>query len=300
MTQQRRKFMVTGGAGFIGSHIVDLLIEQGHEVIILDDLSSGREQNIHPQAVFQKIDIRIFDEVYTHMTGVSGVFHCAAIVSVQFSLEHPEETRDINVQGTYNILRAAAKQGVKRVVFSSSSAVYGESVGALNEEAPLRPQSPYGIQKLISEYDTRALVMSSKLEAVILRYFNVYGPRQRGDSPYAGVIARFLETASKDQSLTIFGDGSQTRDFIHVKDVARANLIAMEAKVISGEIFNIGSGISTSVKQIAEQISTKVEHVAPRIEPKHSLAEISKARSVLKWSPEILLKEGIHSMYYEK
>jgi len=217
-----------------------------------------------------------------------GIFHMAAIVSVQFSIEHPEETFEINVTGTKNVYEAA---GGVRIIFSSSSAVYGDvPADAISENAPLNPKSPYGEHKKTGE----------QYATVSLRYFNVFGSRQRGDSAYAGVIARFLKMNQSGKPLTVFGDGLQTRDFVHVSDVVAANIAAMDALIVSGEAINVGSGIATSVQQIAEIFAEKsplgrnaIQYLPPRIEPKNSLADISKAQKLLKWSPKVTLKQGI-------
>jgi UDP-glucose 4-epimerase len=289
-----KKYVVTGGAGFIGSHLVDALVARGDKVAIVDDLSSGLRANINPQATFYEADIRdaaALGKILSEFPP-DGIFHMAAIVSVQFSIEHPEDTFEVNVTGIKNIFNAAKKA---RIVFSSSSAVYGDVISgdvpaAVSETAPLNPKSPYGMHKKMGE----------QYADISLRYFNVYGPRQRGDSSYAGVIARFLEMTRQNKSLSIFGDGSQTRDFVHVSDVVAANILAMENTNISGEAINIGSGKATSVKEIAEifggdsvESGVAIEYMPPRIEPKNSLADISKAQKTLKWSPKMLLSKGI-------
>ena len=293
-----KKYVVTGGAGFIGSHIVDALIARGDMVVVIDDLSSGFRENISPLAEFHRVDIRDIDAVRTVFRGdIDGVFHCAAIVSVQYSLEHPKDTARINIDGTKNILQVSAETNVRRLVFCSSAAVYGNaSIAAVTETVLPDPQSPYGIQKLRGEQECIAYATQGVFETVILRYFNVYGHRQRGDSSYAGVIALFVRTYLAHKSLTIFGDGSQTRDFINVSDVVSANLAAMSTAGISGQVFNIGSGTSTSVKELARVIGGTIEYAPARIEIRNSLADISKARHMLSWFPRIELREGIQTL----
>ena len=292
---EQKKYIVTGGAGFIGSHIVDALIARGDSVVVIDDLSSGNIENINKKAVFHRVDIRDVDALRKVFDqSVQGIFHCAAIVSVQYSIEHPEETEMINVEGTRNVLKVASEKGVIRVIFCSSAAVYGETTEtAVNESVKANPQSPYGKDKLEGEIECIRYAKDTNLETVILRYFNVFGTRQRGDSSYAGVIARFIELRNESKPLTIFGDGSQTRDFVNVKDVVSANLKAMDTSSISGEVINIGSGKATSVKEIAKIISSTVLFAPARKEVKNSLADITKAKSTLHWSPIVSLKEGI-------
>jgi UDP-glucose 4-epimerase len=285
-----KKYIVTGGAGFIGSHLTDSLLKDGHEVIVIDNMFTGLVSNLNTGASFKKIDIRdktALEKIFLKERP-DGVFHLAAVVSVQFSLEHPEETFEVNVTGTKNVGEAARKVGA-RMIFSSSSAVYGEQKDQepIVESAPLNPKSPYGEHKKTSE----------AWSDISLRYFNVYGERQRGDSPYAGVIARFLILKKERKPMTIFGDGSQTRDFVHVRDVVAANLKAMKS-TLTKEVMNIGSGKAISIKEIADMFGGPIDYMPPRIEPKHSLADISKAKKLLKWSPSISLQEGIKKLRF--
>lgn len=285
-----KKYIVTGGAGFIGSHLVDSLVKEGHEVVIIDNLSAGLASNLNSKASFEKIDIRdktAMEELFLKEKP-DGVFHLVAIVSVQFSLEHPEEALEVNVTGTKNVYEIAKKFDA-RMIFSSSSAVYGEPErqGPIAESSQLNPKSPYGEHKKTSE----------AWSDISLRYFNVYGPRQRGDSPYAGVIARFLTFSKEHKPLTIFGDGSQTRDFIHVNDVVAANIKAM-GTTLTKEAINIGSGKAISIKEIVDMFGGPIDYMPPRIEPKHSLADISKAEKLLKWSPSVSLQEGIKKLRF--
>jgi UDP-glucose 4-epimerase len=283
-----KKYIVTGGAGFIGSHLTDSLVKEGYEVVIIDNMSTGLASNLNPKASFEKIDIRdkmAVEELFLKEKP-DGVFHLAAIVSVQFSLEHPEETFEVNVTGTKNVGEVARKVGAK-MIFSSSSAVYGEPPDQrpITESSPLNPKNPYGEHKKAGE----------AWSDISLRYFNVYGGRQRGDSPYAGVIARFLALSKEHKPLTIFGDGSQTRDFVHVRDVVAANLKATKS-ILAKEAINIGSGKAVSIKRLADMFGGHVNYMPPRIEPKHSLADISKAKKFLGWSPRVTLEEGIKEL----
>jgi UDP-glucose 4-epimerase len=296
MQSSKKTYIVTGGAGFIGSHLVDALIERGHEVRVIDNLSSGSVSNVNPKATLFKLNICDLEAMRPVFAGADGVFHMAAIVSVQYSLEHPEEARAVNLEGTRNVIEAAKANQVKRLVFSSSSAVYGEKDGAITETASTDPQSPYGAQKLEGEKLCFSREGDSALEAIALRYFNVYGPRQRGDSAYSGVIARFLKLKREGKPFSIYGDGSQTRDFISVHDIVSANIIAMDSKDVEGEPINIGSGKATSVKELAEVIGGEIEYLPARIEPKNSLSNISKAKELLIWNPTVPLKEGINEL----
>lgn len=293
MSFQKRIYVVTGGAGFIGSHLVDVLIEHGHEVRVIDNLSSGIQAQVNPKASFFNVDICDRQALKPLFKDADGVFHLAAIVSVQYSLEHPEEAKTVNVEGTRNVFEVAKEMGVKRLVFSSSSAVYGEKDGAIIESASTKPVNPYGVQKLEGE---KLCFREAGIETVALRYFNVYGSRQRGDSPYSGVIARFLKFKKEGKPLSVFGDGSQTRDFVSVHDVVQANIAAIYSDKAAGQAFNIGSGKAVSVKGLAEAVGGPIKYLSPRIEAKNSLADISKAREILGWSPKISLKEGIEEL----
>ncbi|HAE36462.1 MAG: hypothetical protein UR85_C0005G0030 [Candidatus Nomurabacteria bacterium GW2011_GWF2_35_66] len=289
------KIIVTGGAGFIGSHIVDALVEEGHEVHIVDDMSAGKEENINPKATMHKLDIRDGEALLPIFAGATYVFHEAAIPQVQYSIEHPVETNDINVNGTLNVLEACRLNKVKRVVFASSCSVYGdqERLPIVEDMVP-HPISPYALHKYIGEGHMKLYSEIYELETVCLRYFNVYGPRQSVDGSYPLVIARFLDLKKNGQKLIIVGTGENTRDYVNVADVARANILAMKGeKVGKGEVINIGTGYQASVNRIAELVGGEVEHIAPRLEPKSLQASISKAKELLGWEPSISLEEGI-------
>ncbi len=277
-----KKYIVTGGSGFIGSYIVRELIKKGHEVIIYD-LKHG------------KSDIRKLDDLVKISQGCHGIFHLAAIASIPYSIENPKETFDVNFTGTLNILEAARINKIKRVVFSSSSAVYGvQKKFPAKETDPCNPQNPYAIQKYMGE---KLCSMYSKLydvETVCLRYFNVFGKGQSAEGAYAGVIPKFLLLKSKGEPLSIVGDGKQTRDFIHVTDVVNANLKAMFGpKSLSGEVFNIGSGIETSVNKIADIFGGEKRYIPARMEVKRSLSNSSKANSLLGWIPKVPFEKGL-------
>ncbi|HAQ02950.1 TPA: hypothetical protein DEP30_04040 [Candidatus Nomurabacteria bacterium] len=289
------KIIVTGGAGFIGSHIVDMLVLDGHEVHIIDDMSAGKPENINPKATMHKLDIRDGEALLPIFASATYVFHEAAVPQVQYSIEHPFITNDINVNGTLSVLEACRLNKVKRIIFASSCSVYGDQDKLpIVEDMIPHPISPYALHKSIGEGYMKLYAQIYGLETVCLRYFNVYGPRQSVDGSYPLVIARFLDLRKKGQKLIIVGSGENTRDYVNVADVARANILAMKGeKVGKGEVINIGTGYQASVNRIAELVGGEVEHIAPRLEPKSLQAGISKAKELLGWEPSISLEEGI-------
>lgn len=289
------KIIVTGGAGFIGSHIVDDLVLGGYEVHIVDNMSAGKEENINPKAIMHKVDIRDRDQLMKIFEGARYVFHEAAMPRVQYSIENPTETNDVNVNGLLCVLEACRQNKVKRLIFASSSAIYGEpDVLPTREDMPINPMSPYAVHKYIGEIHLKLYAKIYGLETVCLRYFNVYGPRMNPDGAYPLVIGYFMKLLSQGKLLSITGDGTQTRDFVNVKDVARANLLAMKSdKVGKGEVVNIGGGERFSINYIAELIGGNVEYIAPRIEPHDTESDISKAKELLNWAPSVSLEEGI-------
>ena len=229
------------------------------------------------------------------MKGATYVFHLAALPRVQYSIEHPIETHDVNITGTLNVFIAAKEGEVKRVVYSASSSAYGDQKTLpLVETMSPNPKSPYGLQKYVGELYGKVWSTIHGLETVSLRYFNVYGPRLNPDGAYALAIGKFLKQRKEEKSLTIWGDGTQTRDFTHVRDVVRANILAAESKNVGkGEVINVGAGRNFSVNQLAKLIGGKVVHEPPRLEPHDTLADNSLARKLLGWAPEIKLEDGI-------
>lgn len=282
------KVVVTGGAGFIGSHLVDELLDQGYKVIVLDDLSTGRLSNL------QRIDdIELYGCDVTRsplglaaiIKGAECVFHLAAKTSVQESLEYPDLYTQTNVVGTASMLEACRLAGVKRFVFSSTSAIYGNTnVFPTTEDVNPSPISPYALSKLIGENYCKFYSEVYGISTVCLRYFNVYGNRVNPNGSYRSVIPVFIEQRLAGKPLTITNDGHQARDFVNVVDVAKANIAAMQFSG-KGHVINIGSGTSVSVNQIAEIIGGKTENVGFRLEPKVSLASIERAKSILNWNP---------------
>jgi len=290
------KYLVTGGAGFIGSHLTDKLIEQGHKVIVIDNLSTGKKENLNPKADFHNLDICDFDKIKPLFKDIDFVFHLAAIPRVPTSVEDPVGTSKNNILGTLNIFKAASDNGVKRIVFASSSSVYGDQ-----KESPLRenmapdPISPYALQKLVGEQFAKLFNHLYKIPIISLRYFNVYGPRTDPDSEYSLVIGKFLKQKAENKSLTIFGDGKQTRGFCYVDDVNEANIKAMKSeKLKGGEVINISSGESYSVNYLADLISGEIQYLPPRPgDVLHTKADITLANNLLEWQPKVSFIEGV-------
>jgi len=289
------KVVVTGGAGFIGSHVADALAERGFAVHVIDNLSGGKREQVHPKATLHVLDITDFDAIAPVIKDARFVFHLAALPRVPYSIEHPRETHDANINGTLNVLEAARRGGVSRVIYSASSSAYGnQDTMPLHEDMPARPLSPYGLQKYVGELKCRVWSEVYGLPTVSLRYFNVYGPRASHEGAYALVIAKFLKQRSEGKPMTVTGTGEQTRDYTHVRDVVAANLLAAESeKVGNGEVLNIGAGANASVNKIAELIGGPVEYIPPRLEPMHTLADNSRARVLLGWLPSVTLSDGI-------
>lgn len=293
-----KKTIVTGGAGFIGSHIVDSLVDLGHDVHIIDNMSSGTEINVNPKAVLHKLDIRNFEEIKDLFIGATYVFHEAALPQVQFSIENPIETHEVNVTGTLNVLEASRQALVKRVIFASSSAIYGDQETLpYIESMPALPLSPYGAHKYIGEVYCKLYSKIYNLESVCLRYFNVYGPRQSVDGAYPSVIAKFIDMYKKGDKLTITGNGEQTRSFVHVSDIVNANILAMQSENIGcGEIINIGTNENYSINRIADLIGGEIDYIAKRIEPFTTSADINKAKQKIGWEPKINIENGIKEL----
>ncbi len=291
----KTKVVVTGGAGFIGSNLVRELVKKDFDVHVIDNLAGGSREVVDAGATLHELDIRNLESIIPVFAGAQYVFHLAALPRVQFSIEFPEETHSVNVTGTLNVLIASEKAKVKRVVYSASSSAYGDQkTMPLREDLPANPKSPYGLQKHVGELMCRVWSEVYGLPTVSLRYFNVYGPGQSEKGAYALVIAKFLKQKREGGALTITGDGEQTRDFTSVHDVVRANMLAAEAAgVTNGEVFNIGAGNNYTIKKVAELIGGAVEHIPERLEPKHTLADNSKARKILGWEPKVTLEEGI-------
>ena len=285
------KYVVVGGAGFIGSNIVDKLVEQNHEVVVIDNLSTGKRENINPKVQLEYMDIsdpkqdKNMTEV---MKGADSVFLLAAKARVQPSIENPVEYETNNTIGTLNVLKCASDAGVRRVVYSASSSAYGNTEKLPSVESdPVNPLSPYGAQKYYGEVMCKMFSEVYGLETVSLRYFNIYGERQNVGGAYAMVIGIFVDQLLKGEPMTIRGDGEQRRDFTYVGDVVNANILASQSeKVGNGEVINIGNGDNRSINEIADMIGDNKVNVDPVIEPPETLADNSKARELLGWEPK--------------
>jgi UDP-glucose 4-epimerase len=301
-----RKVLVTGGAGFIGSHLVDALVERGVQVRVLDNLSTGRLENlrkVREQIDFIEVDLNDVTAVARAVTGMDCIFHQAAIASVPRSVAQPLETHAACATGTLALLVAARKAGVPRLVYAGSSSAYGDSPKPKKQESDqLLPISPYASAKLSGEMYCQAFAAMKAVETVTLRYFNVFGPRQDPNSEYSAVIPKFITTLLSGKPPTIFGDGTQSRDFVFVGDVVQANLRAAEAKPdeVSGRVFNIATGKAVTLVELIAQLNkllgTKVQpkHDAPRVgDVRESLADISQAKKHLGYEPQISFEEGL-------
>ena len=296
--------LVTGGAGFIGSHVVDGLVEKGHSVRVLDDFSTGREANLAPGAGRVEVvrgTVTDPETVRKAFAGVAWVFHLAALPSVQRSVENPVASHEACATGTLNVLDAARQAGVRRVVYAASSSAYGDTPGTVRKETDaLSPMSPYAAAKLAGEHYCKCFTTVYGLETVRLRFFNIFGPRQDATNPYSGVIALFIGAMSGGRAPTVYGDGSQSRDFTYVGNAVQAVLKAAEAPAAVGNVYNVGNGSSTSVlglvKHLNELLGTRIE---PRFAParagdvRYSEADITRAQQDLGFAPAVSFKEGL-------
>ncbi len=303
-----KKALITGGAGFIGSHIADALVENGCRVIIVDNLATGNLSNIEhlkEDITFIESDIRDGEMLINAARNCDVIFHQAAVVSVPQTVEEPIESAMVNDIGTLNVMEAARKNGVKRVVYASSCAVYGDAPELPKvENMRVRPQTPYAVQKYTGELNANVFYDLYGLETVGLRYFNVFGPRQDPSSPYSGVISIFMSKAAGKETPLIFGDGNQYRDFVFVKDVVKANLLAACAENIGSHVFNIGTGRYISVNDLWNMICGKSGfEIKPEYKPgragdiRESLADINLAEEILKYKPDYSFEQGFDITY---
>jgi UDP-glucose 4-epimerase len=298
------RYLVTGGAGFIGSNIVDELVRRGQDVVVLDDLSSGKEENL--AALGSKVDLRIgtiadLAAVQSACSGIDYVIHLAARTSVPRSVANPLETNRVNIDGTLNVLVAARDAKVRRLVFAASSSAYGETAELPKTESmPASPISPYGVTKLAGELYAQVFGRAYGLENVSLRYFNVFGPRQDPSSQYSGVLSRFMLAVIRGESPVIFGDGEQSRDFTYIANVVDVTLRACEVPGASGMVMNGGTGARITLNQVIKLLEkitgkkTTAEYDPPRVgDIKDSQADISLARKVLGYQPSVNFEEGL-------
>ena len=302
------RYLVTGGAGFIGSNTVDELVRRGHSVVVLDDLSSGKEDNlaeIRNKITFIKGSITDIEVVRKAMHEAEYVLHLAARTSVPRSVKDPIETNKINIDGTLNVLVAAKEVKVKRVVFAASSSAYGETA-TLPKVETMQPEpiSPYGVTKYVGELYGQTFGRCYGLENVALRYFNIFGPRQDPGSPYSGVLAKFCSAFLEDTQPVVFGDGEQTRDFTYVENAVLANLVACEAPNASGKVFNVGVGGRISLNEVLRELgkitgkTVEVKYDAPRDgDIRDSQADISQAREILGYEPQVTFEEGLRRTF---
>ncbi len=309
MKKRRMKYLVTGGAGFIGSHIVEILVKKGHSVRVLDNFSSGSRSNldaVHGNSMLDIVegDVRDAELVRRLATGIDGIFHQAALVSVPQSLEQPALSFDINVRGAVAVLESARLAGVRRVVLASSAAVYGNSTALpLSESIQTNPLSPYALDKCTMEHYADQYHRLYGLETTVLRYFNVYGPRQSPASSYSGVISLFLDRVGCGKGITVFGDGEQSRDFAHVLDVVQLNIAAMTEYNATHRIYNVGSGHETTINELIEILSEVAGHRPPVSyapartgDIRRSCADIRLARGELGYQPQWNLRRGLQSL----
>lgn len=300
-------YMVTGGAGFIGSHIAARLLRDGHSVRVVDNLLTGRQRNLdylhnlNGQFTFYNLSITDYAALEAVLADVDVVFHQAALSSVARSMENPHEAHEICATGTLNVLRAARQQGVRRVVYAASASAYGDVAGeAIAETCVPAPISPYGVAKLAGEYYCQMYTQAYGLETVALRYFNVFGERQDPRSDYAAVIPKFITQLLADETPTIFGSGQQTRDFTHVENIVQGNLLAAHASAAVGHVMNLATGDSISLLHLLERLSALMgKDITPRFAPMrsgditHSSASIARARTLLNYAPVVDFDTGL-------
>ncbi len=301
---KNKNILITGGCGFVGSNIAENLATENH-IIIIDNLISGKKENItefQDKVEFINTDIRDYDSILSFFEEIDLVFHAGANIFIEKSIKDPKYDAEVNVIGTINVLEACRKCNVKRLIFSSSSAVYGDSVSLpIKEDHPIKPDSPYAITKRTSEYYCKLYAELYGLKTVSLRYFNVYGSRQDPYNPYSGVIAIFVNNALNNLPLTIYGDGEQTRDFIHVNDIVNANILAAETKYAKGNVFNVGTGRYISINQLVEIIKQLVGNTKVKYEParlgdiRKSVADISLAKEILGFEAKIKFERGLEN-----
>lgn len=297
-------FLITGGAGFIGTALANHLAAAGHSVRVLDDLSAGDSRGLDPRVVFARGDVRDVPKLWGLLRGVDCVYHLAARVSVPESILYPVEYNQVNVGGTVALMTAMRDAGVRRVILASSGAAYGEQAQQpVSENAAMHPSSPYAVSKLAAEYYVQAIGALWKIESVALRLFNAYGPHQQLPPSHAPVIPRFVQAAIRGGSLVIFGNGKQSRDFVYIDDAVRALTLAATAQNIDRACINIGSGAGVTMNQLVDEIESLVNTRVHRLYNEEEgagvsrlVADISLAEKLLDWKPQVSLREGLARM----
>lgn len=294
------KFLVTGGAGFIGSNLVDELINQGHEVIVIDNLATGKKEQVNSKANFYELDLRNLEDIRSLFKGVDFVFHEAALARVQPSIKDPVKYHDSNVNATLNVLVAARDAKVKKMIYASSSSVYGDQKKMpLTEDMAVTPISPYALQKYMGEEYCRLFSYVYQLPTVCLRYFNVYGPRMATEGAYASVVSIFGQQRQKGEPLTVAGDGTNLRTYTYVEDIVRANILAAQSDIADGRAINAGQSTEYTANQIAKIFGGPTAKIAFRIEPVRNLCSNVLAKKLLGWQPTMDLPEWLEN-YYKK
>ncbi len=291
----KRVVLVTGGAGFVGSNLVDELIAREFKVRVIDNFATGSRKNLNPRAELIEADIRDGEAIRSAFHGIDCVFHVAALPRIPLSIARPVETHMTNVVGTLNVLIAARDAKVRRVIYSGSSSVYGDqTVMPLVETMTPNPLNPYALQKYVGEQYTRMFHRLFAMETLSLRYFNVYGPRMASEGAYVTVISAFMAARRRGEPLQIHGDGEQTRDFTHVSDIVAANILAMDASMADGRAINIGAGHNVSINRIADLIGgQRVRLDGRQGDMRHTLADTTEASRILGWHPRVTVEEGI-------
>ncbi len=300
-------YLITGGAGFIGTALANRLIGQGHQVRVIDDLSAGEPNALDSHVLFTRGDVRDIPKLWTLLRNVDCVYHLAARVSVPESVLYPVEYNAVNVGGTVSLMTAVRDAGVKRVILASSGAAYGiQERQPVREDALMHPDSPYAVSKLASEFYLHSIGALWKIETVVLRIFNAYGPRQPLPPSHAPVIPRFLKQVVTGGSVVMFGSGKQTRDFVYVDDVVDALIAASTAERVNRTIINVGSGQEVSIAQLVDRMERVTGHEAHRLANTEEesgvsrlVADVALAGELLKWKPRVSLDEGLKKMYKE-
>lgn len=311
MNKTAEKVLVTGGAGFVGSHLVPLLLRLGYSVAVLDNLSTGKLENLkgvldHPKFMFQRGDINDKTVPNGVFDGIDSIVHLAALIDISASVANPTQNHEVNVNGTFNMLHSAKKNNVKKFVFASSTAVYGDAKPLpVQENNVLRPLSPYAASKIAGEAYCIAFANCFGLSTIALRFFNIYGLRSE-NSPYSGVITKFLRKIMNDEVLIIDGDGEQTRDFIHVNDIVKAIILALEREGLKGEVFNVCTGLPTSINRLASILKTvtgknlNVKHGPERLgDIRCSYGDPTKAEENLGFKANVSLAKGLQMLFEE-